>query len=86
MYIDARALLPNVRPLEYPGISLVNALYEEGGAGFLWWSTLEASWINATLYAERTVTELQLAGDPEPLSIEHPAVAAAADRLGVLLP
>ncbi len=31
IYIDARALLPHVRPLQYPGIALANALYVEGG-------------------------------------------------------
>ncbi|MHB0970987.1 MAG: tryptophanase [Thermoanaerobaculia bacterium] len=31
IYIDARALLPNVPPLEYPGIALANALYVEAG-------------------------------------------------------
>ena len=31
IYIDARALLPQIPPLEYPGIALVNALYLEGG-------------------------------------------------------
>ena len=31
VYIDARAMLPHVPPLQYPGISLVNALYVEGG-------------------------------------------------------
>ncbi len=31
IYVDARALLPQVPPLEYPGIALVNALYLEGG-------------------------------------------------------
>jgi tryptophanase len=31
VYIDARALLPHVPPLQYPGISLVNALYLEAG-------------------------------------------------------
>jgi tryptophanase len=31
IYLDARALLPAIRPLEYPGIALVNALYREGG-------------------------------------------------------
>ena len=29
--IDARALLPHIPPLQYPGIALVNALYVEGG-------------------------------------------------------
>jgi tryptophanase len=31
IYIDARALLPHVSPLAYPGIALVNALYVEAG-------------------------------------------------------
>jgi tryptophanase len=31
VYLDARALLPQVPPLEYPGIALANALYLEGG-------------------------------------------------------
>jgi tyrosine phenol-lyase len=32
VYIDARALLPHVPPLEYPGIALANALYVEAGS------------------------------------------------------
>jgi tryptophanase len=31
VYIDARALLPHVSPLSYPGIALANALYVEAG-------------------------------------------------------
>jgi tryptophanase len=31
IYIDARALLPHIPALEYPGIALVNALYVEAG-------------------------------------------------------
>ena len=31
VYIDARALLPHISPLQYPGIALVNALYVEAG-------------------------------------------------------
>jgi tryptophanase len=31
VYIDARAMLPHVPPLHYPGIALVNALYVEAG-------------------------------------------------------
>jgi tryptophanase len=31
IYLDARALLPQVPPLAYPGIAVVNALYLEGG-------------------------------------------------------
>ncbi|MEA2329601.1 MAG: tyrosine phenol-lyase, partial [Thermoanaerobaculia bacterium] len=31
VYIDARAMLPHITPLEYPGVALVNALYVDGG-------------------------------------------------------
>ncbi|HEX6973413.1 MAG TPA: tryptophanase, partial [Vicinamibacterales bacterium] len=31
IYVDARAMLPHIPPLQYPGIALANALYVEGG-------------------------------------------------------
>ena len=31
IYLDARALLPHIPPLQYPGIALVTALYVEAG-------------------------------------------------------
>ena len=31
IYLDARALLPHIPPLQYPGIALLNALYVEAG-------------------------------------------------------
>jgi tryptophanase len=31
IYLDARALLPQIPPLQYPGVALANALYLEGG-------------------------------------------------------
>jgi tryptophanase len=31
VYIDARAMLPHIEPLAYPGVALVNALYVEAG-------------------------------------------------------
>lgn len=59
------------------------AIFEEGPLGFAWWSTLEAEWINVTLFAERAIPQLHVAGSPEVLSLDHPVVLAAAQAVGV---
>lgn len=46
-----------------------------------WWSTLEASWINWTLF-DRAVPELEL-GETVQLEIDNPVVVEAADFLGL---
>ena len=61
------------------------SIYQEGVPGFGWWSTLEASWANVTLFAERATPLLVPAGDPEPLTTDHPVLRAAADAVGVTL-
>ncbi|MDP9343282.1 MAG: RES family NAD+ phosphorylase [Actinomycetota bacterium] len=65
--------------------SMALRMFDEGLAGFGWWSTLEASWANVTLFAERATPRLRVEGDPEPLTVDHPAVWAAADMLGIRL-
>jgi hypothetical protein len=50
-------------------------------AGMRWWSTLESSWINVTLF-DRAASALS-PGTPEQLSLDHPAVAEAAEFLGL---
>jgi hypothetical protein len=50
-------------------------------AGMRWWSTLESSWINVTLF-DRAIASLN-AGKPEALAIDHPAVVEAAEFLGL---
>jgi hypothetical protein len=64
---------------------LALSVYEEGVPGFAWWSTLEAAWANVTLFAERVSGRLIIQDDPFPLSVDHPAVRAAADLMGVRL-
>jgi hypothetical protein len=58
-------------------------VFEEGASGLRWWSTLEASWINVTAFADRALPELSLAGPPQRLTVGMPAVAEAAGLLGV---
>ena len=50
-------------------------------AGLRWWSTLESSWLNVTLF-DRAAGRLR-SRRPEPLSVDHPAVAEAAEALGL---
>lgn len=64
---------------------IARALFDEGVDGFRWWSALEASWPNATLFAERSARRLKLEGRAEVLSTAHPALRTAADALGIRL-
>jgi RES domain len=89
---DPASLVP--RGLRPSGIATRNrrptqrmalALYQEGVAGFEWWSTIEASWINVTLFEDRAAGRLEMVGQPEPLTLDHPAVREAAEAVGVLL-
>jgi hypothetical protein len=59
--------------------------FEAGALGLSWWSTLDSTWTNVTLFAERTVDAgaVALAAPPELLSLAHPALVAAADHLGI---
>lgn len=55
-------------------------IFESGKDGFLWWSTIEASWINATLFAERVISDIDLRGAPRPLTIDSGDVRSALSR------
>lgn len=57
----------------------------ENVAGLSWWSSLEASWTNVTLFAERTGGKLHLGEKPEILSVDHPVLCTAAEILGVVV-
>ncbi len=61
--------------------------FDAGALGLSWWSTLDAVWTNVTLFAERTLDAgaVTVEGTPEPLSMRHPAVEAAAEHLAIPL-
>ena len=61
------------------------AIFDDGHPGFSWWSTIEASWANVTLFVERASRGLRISGTPEPLSVGHPALVAVAERMGFVL-
>lgn len=60
-------------------------VWEGGSAGISWWSTLEATWTNVTLFRERLSTA-NVVVDATALEIDSQVVVEAADHLGVQLP
>ena len=62
---------------------VARGVYAEGAAGLSWWSTIEASWTNLTLFDERCRQLLTVADGPIPLTTRSPEVLAAAERLGI---
>lgn len=65
--------------------SMAVAIFDEGAAGLLWWSTLEAAWTNATLFYERVIAHVRVSEDPVPLTKDLAEVREAAERLGVAI-
>ena len=63
---------------------LAVAAFDDGAVGLSWWSSLEASWTNVTLFAERLIDSLPIV-EVVPLNLEQPALVEAAERLGVRL-
>ena len=61
--------------------------FAAGAFGLSWWSTLDSAWTNVTLFAERTLEAGAVVpdGSPEPLTLKHPALVAAADHLAIPL-
>jgi hypothetical protein len=58
--------------------------FDDGAIGLAWWSTIEASWTNVTLFRERLPASPPVV-DVTPLTLDHPALIEAAERLGVRL-
>ena len=62
---------------------IARSIFDEGAAGFLWWSTLEGGWTNVTLFHERALPHVSVVARPKPLSVRLPEVQEAAERIGV---
>jgi hypothetical protein len=58
--------------------------FDRGAVGLSWWSTLESSWTNVTLFDERLASRPPVV-EAIPLTLDHPFVVEAAERLGVRL-
>jgi hypothetical protein len=85
--LSARRLRPSQVASRHRAVTqpIALALFDEGADGLSWWSVLEASWTNVTLFAERAAASLAETAPPEPLAVTHPAVRAAAEEIGVTL-
>ena len=64
--------------------ALAERFWAAGASGLRWWSTLEAAWINLTLF-DRCAPALAVA-DVRALALDDPAVAEAAAFLGLRAP
>lgn len=62
---------------------MARRIFDEGASGLRWWSTLSAEWTNVTLFHERALAAVTVAGPPRPLSVAMPEVRHAAEDLGV---
>ncbi|HXR26433.1 MAG TPA: RES domain-containing protein [Candidatus Baltobacteraceae bacterium] len=65
---------------------LALGLFLAGAPGLCWWSTLEASWTNVTVFEERLAPALRRVVRVEPLTVAHPLVRDAADHLLIDVP
>jgi hypothetical protein len=89
---DPAELLPRrIRPSQVATMRrpvtqhIAASVFREGAGGLLWWSTLEAEWINVTLFHERALPHVVIGAPPRALSTRLSEVREAAEHLGVAI-
>lgn len=65
--------------------AIAERLYAAGTTGFRWWSSVAGDWHATILFANRVAAGALVWDDPQPLSVQHDAVRAAAAILGIEL-
>lgn len=60
-------------------------IYDQGAAGFLWWSSIEPSWTNASLFESRVLSNIVVEKPIKLLTITMPEMIEAAKKIGVQL-
>ena len=63
--------------------NISRSLFDENISGFTWWSTLNSSWENVTLFKKRTIDNISIDGDIIPLNTQLPVLMEAADILRI---
>lgn len=61
---------------------IARSAWDAGHHGLRWWSSFWGDWHTVVLFTARLAGRLRF-GEPEVLTLEHPAVIEAADRLGM---
>ena len=76
---------PDTLALPESGRALTQAVsrrvHESGAPGFRWWSALHGGWHSTILFVDRVALSDLAFGEPEILTIDHPAVTEAAPYL-----
>lgn len=62
--------------------SIAASVHAAGYVGLRWWSALSGDWHTVALFRDRLTQSLAY-GEPEPLTLEHPALREAARVIGV---
>jgi D-alanyl-lipoteichoic acid acyltransferase DltB (MBOAT superfamily) len=65
--------------------NVARRLYDEGLSGFSWWSALEASWQNVTLFENRVKKHLEIKDAPKILQVQLEEVQNTAYKLNIEL-
>ncbi len=83
-FLSARAVAPDTTASRFRGLTqpMARAAWEAGFHGLRWWSSFWGDWHTVVLFASRVSRGLGF-GEPEPLTLDHPAVARAAELLGM---
>lgn len=49
---------------------IARRIFDSGESGFLWWSTIESTWTNATLFFDRISADITFPAGPAPLTLQ----------------
>jgi hypothetical protein len=81
---DSR-IRPNITASRYRHLTqpVARAVWDAGHHGLRWWSSFWGDWHTVVLFEARMSGRIRF-GEPEILTVGHPAVETAADHLGML--
>lgn len=86
-HLAATETRPDATASRLRGITqpIARAAWDAGHHGLRWWSSFWGDWHTVVLFTARVSGTLRF-GEPEALTVDHPAVAEAASLLGMPIP